>query len=156
MLMKKFLSVAVAAMLFVTGFAVYQTTATPELITEASSSSTSKASTSKAAGNQFGLSASMDASGNIVFGNSDSTITNQQGVWNKVLSVLQIAIQAIGGIGTSLMVLFFILNFIKLGQNSANANEVAKIKSAMLWNGIAAAGLGSVTLIFSLFFNLLK
>ena len=106
--------------------------------------------------NQFGLSASMGANGEITFGNVDSEVTNQTKVWNKVLGVLQTVIQAVGAIGTSLMILFFILNFIKLGQNSANASEVAKIKTAMLWNGIAAAGLGSVTLIFSLFFNLFK
>lgn len=106
--------------------------------------------------NQFGLQATMDANGNINFGNKGGEFTTQEDVWNKVLDVLQTVIQAIGGIGTSLMILFFILNFIKLGQNSANASEVAKIKTAMLWNGIAAAGLGSVTLIFSLFFNLFK
>lgn len=142
MLMKKMATLMVAAMLFVTGFATYQTAvSTPEIVAEA---------------NQFGLNASMDSSGNVSFGNTDSEITNQTDVWNRVLDVLRTVIQAIGAIGTSLMILFFIMNFIKLGQNSANASEVAKIKSAMLWNGIAAAGLGSVTLIFSLFFNMLK
>lgn len=144
MLMKKFLTVAVAAMLFVTGFATYQAAVTSEVVAEATE------------GNKFGINASMDASGNITFGNTDTSISTQQDVWNKVLSVLQIVIQAIGGIGTSVMILFFIMNFIKLGANSTNANEVAKIKTAMLWTGLAAAGLGSVTLIFSLFFNLLK
>ena len=147
MLMKKFLTVAVAAMLFVTGFATYQTAVTSEVVAEA---------TSGTEGNKFGISASMDASGNIIFGNSVSGISNQTQVWNRVLNVLQTVIQAVGGIGTSVMILFFIMNFIKLGANSTNANEVAKIKTAMLWTGIAAAGLGSVTLIFSLFFNLLK
>ena len=149
--MKKITTLMVAAMFFVTGVGVYQTaTATPELVVEASSTS------NKTTGGQFGLSASMDSNGNITFGNKDFKVTDQKSVWNKVLGVLQTVIQAIGGIGTSLMILFFIMNFIKLGQNSANANEVAKIKTAMLWNGVAAAGLGSVTLIFSLFFSLLK
>lgn len=151
MLMKKITTLMVAAMFFVTGVGVYQTaTSAPELVVEASSTS------NKTTGNQFGLSASMDASGNVTFGNTASGITNQTQVWNKVLTVLQTVIQAVGAIGTSLMILFFIMNFVKLGQNSANASEVAKIKTAMLWNGIAAAGLGSVTLIFSLFFNILK
>ncbi len=147
MLMKKIASLMVAAMFFTTGVGVYQTaTSAPEIVVEASSTSN----------NQFGLNASMGTNGEITFGNQDSTIKNQTDVWNKVLKVLQTVIQAIGAIGTSLMILFFIMNFIKLGQNSANASEVAKIKTAMLWNGIAAAGLGSVTLIFSLFFNILK
>ena len=144
MLMKKIATCLVAAMLFVVGTTTYQTvTSTPEqtLVVEA---------------NNFGLNASMGPNGEVTFGNVDSEINNQTDVWNRVLDVLQTVIQAVGAIGTSLMILFFILNFIKLGQNSANASEVAKIKSAMLWNGIAAAGLGSVTLIFSLFFNILK
>lgn len=142
MLMKKIASLMVAVMFFVTGVGLYQAaTPTPEIVAEAG---------------QFGLSASMNDDGTISFGNKDFKVTDQKDVWNQVLGVLQTVIQAIGGIGTSLMILFFIMNFIKLGQNSANASEVAKIKTAMLWNGVAAAGLGSVTLIFSLFFSLLK
>lgn len=144
---KKLCSFIVAGMIFATGATVYESTiAEPTVVAEASSTSNKN----------FGLKVSMDANGNITFGNKDKDITNQEDVWNRVLSVLQTVIQAIGGIGTSLMILFFILNFIKLGQNSANASEVAKIKTAMLWNGLAAAGLGSVTLIFSLFFHMLS
>ena len=143
---KKLCSFIVAGMIFATGMTVYETTIQePMIVAEATTTDTN-----------FGLSVSMDANGNLTFGNMEDGVTNQAQVWNKVLGVLRTVIQAIGAIGTSLMILFFVLNFIKLGQNSSNASEVAKIKTAMLWNGIAAAGLGSVTLIFTLFFNLLR
>lgn len=144
MFMKKLCGLVVAAMVFTMGTVAYQSTVSESVVV------------AEATENNFGLSVSMDADGNLSFGNMDDSVSNQSDVWNQVLKVLQVTIQAIGAIGTSLMILFFVLNFIKLGQNSANASEVAKIKTAMLWNGIAAAGLGSVTLIFTLFFNLLR
>lgn len=61
----------------------------------------------------------------------------------------------ISGIGTLSMILFFILNFINLGKSQGNPQERQKAVTGLIITGIATAGLGSVTLITSLFYNML-
>ena len=85
----------------------------------------------------------------------DNVETDQNDAWNTILSKFQVVVMGISGVGTVCMVLFFIMNFIKLGAASTNPSEVAKIKTALLYSGLAAAGLGSVTFIVGLFYGIL-
>lgn len=76
-------------------------------------------------------------------------------VYSKALSEFRTAVIFISGIGTVCMILFFILNFINLGKSQGNPQERQKAISGLIITGIATAGLGSVTLIASLFYKML-
>lgn len=144
MFIKKFLTgVMVATMLFA-GFFVAQTVFEPTM-TYATTSST---------GATFdGITISMSG-GSAVIGGTNIT-ADQNSAWNLILEKFQVVVMGISGIGTICMILFFIMNFIKLGASSTNPSDVAKIKTALLYSGLAAAGLGSVTFIVGLFYGIL-
>lgn len=75
--------------------------------------------------------------------------------FNTSLEQYRKVIVFISGIGTLSMILFFILNFINLGKSRGNPQERQKAVTGLIIAGIATAGLGSVTLITSLFYNML-
>ena len=54
------------------------------------------------------------------------------------------------------MVAVFIINFMKLGTTSGNPVERSKCITALIWSGLAAAGLGSVALIVGVFYGMLQ
>ena len=61
----------------------------------------------------------------------------------------------VSGIGTLSMILFFILNFIKLGGSQGNPQERQKAVTGIIVAGIATACLGSVTAVVGMFYNML-
>lgn len=75
--------------------------------------------------------------------------------FNTVLTEYRTVVIFVSGIGTISMILFFILNFINLGKSQGNPQERQKAITGLIISGIASAGLGSVTLIVSLFYNVL-
>lgn len=107
--------------------------------------------------------------GNKDTGISDSTVTvNKDGSinyggdlatgadgssWTKLISKYRFFIAGISGIGAVSMILFFIINFMKLGATSANPQERSRAIMGLVFSGIAAAGLGAVTFIVGIFFN---
>ena len=65
------------------------------------------------------------------------------------------AITFVSGMGAIAMIMFFILNFIKLGGSQGNPQERRKAVTGLIVSGIATACLGSVGLVVGLFFNML-
>lgn len=61
----------------------------------------------------------------------------------------------VSGIGTLSMVLFFVLNFIKLGNSRGNPQERQKAVTGIIVAGIATACLGSVTTVVGMFYTML-
>ncbi|MFI3211289.1 MAG: hypothetical protein R3Y64_09630 [Peptostreptococcaceae bacterium] len=96
----------------------------------------------------------MGADGKLTGGldNSDSGAE----VWTNILGEYQQIIVGVSGIATITMVAVFIMNFMKLGTTSTNPSERQKVTNGLLWSGMAAAGLGSVTMIVGFFMNSLS
>ena len=144
MFIKKLLTGVMVASMLLTGFVAAQTMIEPNAVYASSTSS----------GADFdGISVAIK-DGKAEIGGTDIS-KSQDDAWNTILGKFQAVVMGISGIGTICMVLFFIMNFIKLGAASTNPSEVAKIKTALLYSGLAAAGLGSVTFIVGLFYGIL-
>lgn len=102
----------------------------------------------------FGVSYSSD--GKLIYGGAYRKDSDQSDVWNKIFVEYKGIIMGITGIGTMTMVVFFILNFIKLAKSADNPSEKSRALNGLLWTGIAAAGLGGVTIFVGVAQNLLK
>ena len=61
-----------------------------------------------------------------------------------------------GGLATISMVAIFIKHFIELGAKASNPMERHQITSGLIWSGLAAACLGSVTFLFSVIYGVFK
>ena len=104
--------------------------------------------------NDFGIGYSDD--GKLKYGGAYGKNKQQSDVWNTIFVQYKGIIMGITGLGTLTMVALFIINFIKLGQAANNPNEKSRALSGLLWTGIAAAGLGGVTIFVGLAQGLLK
>lgn len=62
--------------------------------------------------------------------------------WNDFIVKYRNFIVGISGVGAVSMILFFIMNFLKLGATAGNPNERQKVIMGLVWSGVAAAGLG--------------
>ena len=82
--------------------------------------------------------------------------TQKKQVLNKILTEYRGVVTFISGIGTLSMIMFFIFNFIALGNSKGNPQERQKAIHGLIASGLATAGLGSVTLITGLFYNMLN
>ena len=96
----------------------------------------------------------VESDGTIVYKGDLATGANGKS-WTTLIDKYRVFIAGISGIGTVSMILFFVLNFIKLGANSANPTERSRIIKGLVFSGLAAAGLGAVTFIVGIFFNAL-
>ncbi|WCK56941.1 hypothetical protein PP175_27395 (plasmid) [Aneurinibacillus sp. Ricciae_BoGa-3] len=83
-------------------------------------------------------------------GVSDSKDTN---AWNTLLSKYRNFIVGISGIGAVSMIAFFIVQFMKLGASAGNPQARSQALTGVLWTGLAAAGLGAVSIIVGFFYN---
>lgn len=61
-----------------------------------------------------------------------------------------------GGLAAITMVAIFIKHFIELGIKASNPMERKQLTSGLVWSGIAAACLGSVTFLFSIVYGVFK
>lgn len=75
-------------------------------------------------------------------------------VANMLLSEYQGFITGLSGIATLLVLAMFIINFVGLAMEGDNANKRSEKIQSLLHCAIAAAGLGSVTLIVGFFWSL--
>ena len=75
---------------------------------------------------------------------------------NKILKEYRGIIVFISGIGMLSIIMFMIFNFIELGNSKGNPQARQKAISGLIVSGIATAGLGSVTLIVQLFYNMIS
>lgn len=90
-------------------------------------------------------------------GNDGSVTTNKdtENGFASIIAKYKNFIAFFSGIGAITMVAVFIFHFIKLGSTATNPGERSKVTTGLIWSGLAAAGLGSVTLIVSIFYNVL-
>lgn len=75
--------------------------------------------------------------------------------WNGFISKYRGFIVGVSGLGAVSMIAFFIMNFLKLGAVSTNPSERAKVLQGLIWSGLAAAGLGAVSIIVGFFYGAL-
>lgn len=98
----------------------------------------------------------VDENGIKFLGNTSFGSGNQDDTWNKILVQGRKFIIGVSGIGALVAIGVFIVSFMKLGSSAGNPQARSQALSGIMWSGIAAAGLGSVTLITGLFYNGLK
>lgn len=70
--------------------------------------------------------------------------------WTKFINKYRNFIVGISGIGAVSMIMFFIFQFMKLGASAGNPQARSQALTGLIWSGIAAAGLGAVTIIVGL------
>ena len=79
--------------------------------------------------------------------------------WRSVAAMVLVEYKGflvgLSGIATLLVLAMFVVNFIGLATNAGQANKRSEKISSLLNCGLAAAGLGSVTLIVGVFWNML-
>lgn len=77
-------------------------------------------------------------------------------IFNKVLTEYRSFVIFLMGIGIFSMIMFFILNFLALANSKGNPQAREKAIHGLIVTGIATAGLGAVTTITTLFYNMIK
>ena len=104
-------------------------------------------------GDDFGISYGEDG---IEYGDAYGKDADQASVWNTLFTQYKGVIIGVTGIATLTMVALFIFNFMKLGQSAGNPQQRSMALTGLLWTGLAAAGLGGVTIFVGFSQNLLK
>lgn len=82
------------------------------------------------------------------FGNANSA-----SAWGTLFTKYRNFIVGISGIGAISMIVFFVVQFMKLGASAGNPSERTKALVGVLWTGLAAAGLGAVVIIVGFFYH---
>lgn len=85
-----------------------------------------------------------------VTGQTDST-----SAWRTLLDKYKNVITIVSAIAAVTFVIFFIMNFLKLGASADNPQARSRALSGLLWTGLGAAGLGAVSIIMGIFYNVL-
>lgn len=75
--------------------------------------------------------------------------------WNTFIDKYRFWISGFSGIAAVTMILFFIINFMKLGASSGNPQGRSQAIAGLVWTGLAAAGLGGVSIVVAFFYNAL-
>lgn len=97
------------------------------------------------------------ATGNLVVNGGGMTNSGTSAnAWNTFIGKYKNFIVGISGIGAVSMILFFVMQLMKLGASAGNPQERSKALSGLIWSGVAAAGLGSVTIIVGFFYGAFK
>jgi len=107
---------------------------------------------------QGGTAQKDDFWGDLTIGD-DGNVNPGQGnesAFGTIIQKYQKIITFISGLATATMVAVFIFNFTKLGTTSTNPAERQKVITGLIFSGIAAALLGSVTFLVGVFLNFLK
>jgi|HigsolmetaAR206D_1030411.scaffolds.fasta_scaffold00003_165 hypothetical protein len=101
-----------------------------------------------------GSKVTVDSSGKVTY-SGDLATGSDGSAWTKLIAKYRFFIAGVSGVGAVSMILFFIINFMKLGATSANPSERSRVIVGLVFSGLAAAGLGAVTFIVGIFFNAL-
>ena len=83
----------------------------------------------------------------------DGISSDDTSSWNQIFSRFKGVIVGITGVGTLVMIVLFIVQFMKLGASAGNPQARSQALTGVLWTGIAAALLGSVTIVVGFFYN---
>lgn len=116
----------------------------------------SYASTSK--GDDIGgVSVEVDENGKLkISGNENFSNGGTSSAWNSLFTKYRTFIVGISGIGAISMIVFFVIQFMKLGASAGNPQARSQALAGVLWTGLAAAGLGAVTIVVGFFYNSIK
>lgn len=116
--------------------------------------------TSKSAGNGniSDMNVSIGDNGALtISGESGMTSATKSGAaWTNFIAKYRNFIIGISGIGAVSMILFFIFQLLKLGATAGNPQARSQALTGLIWSGVAAAGLGSVTIIVGFFYSSLR
>ncbi len=109
------------------------------------------------AGGAEDINVSMSSNGGINVSSGEYDFDSEDGasVWDLLFGKLRGIVTGISGIATIVMVAMFVVNLTKLGASSGNDNARSKAITGLLLTGIAAIGLGSLSLFFGFFYNVL-
>lgn len=94
--------------------------------------------------------------GQLTVNGNDFKHNNAGSAWTDFIKKYRTFIVGFSGIGAVSMILFFIVNLMKLGQTSGNPAERQKVIQGLVWTGLATAGLGSVGIIVGFFYRALS
>jgi hypothetical protein len=97
-----------------------------------------------------GVNVQVGADGQLVV---DGITSDDTSVWNQLFDRFKGIIVGLTGIGTLVMIVLFIIQFMKLGSSAGNPQARSQALTGVLWTGVAAALLGSVTIIVGFFYN---
>lgn len=98
----------------------------------------------------------IDSNGKLSVTGGGMNTTDSSNAINGIIKKYRTLVVAVSGIGAISMILFAIVLFMKLGKCGDNPQEKAKVVSGLITAGIAAAGLGSVSVIVGFFYNMLR
>ena len=99
---------------------------------------------------------------NVEIKNGEVKLESEDGVkdsktgYAKIIDRYKSFITFAGGIATMSFILIFMKHFIELGAKANNPMERRQIAGGLLWSGLAAALLGSITFVFSLAYSVFK
>jgi hypothetical protein len=95
---------------------------------------------------------SVDDKGNLIIQGIND---NDTSAWNQLFDRFKGVIVGLTGVGTLVMIVLFIIQFMKLGASAGNPQARSQALTGVLWTGVAAALLGSVTIVVGFFYNAL-
>ena len=81
---------------------------------------------------------------------------DQTSIWEKIFTEYRGVIVGVSGIAAITMIVFFIINFMKLGASAGNPQARTQALMGIIWTGLAAAGCGGVTIFVGFFYNMLS
>lgn len=92
-----------------------------------------------------------------ITGRSGMTTNTSSGTaWTNFIKKYRDFIVGVSGIGAVSMILFFIFQLLKLGGSAGNPQGRTQALTGLIWSGVAAAALGSVTIIVGFFYSALR
>lgn len=106
--------------------------------------------------NNFNVTWTNGSGGNGGTSNVSGAANNMDNAFSKIINKYKTVITFVSAVGAVTMIAIFILNFMKLGTTSGNPTERSKCIGALIWSGLAAAGLGSVALVVGIFYGALR
>lgn len=112
--------------------------------------------TASANGDLSGLDIKITDTGALTMKGGGMEQTTGATAWNSFLAKYKNFIVGISGVGAVTMILFFIMQLLKLGGTAGNPQERSKVLAGLVWSGVAAAGLGIVSVLVGFFYNALK
>lgn len=96
----------------------------------------------------------------LTFVDGKAVVTGFEGegaaAWESVIGKYKEFIVGIGSVATVTFIIFFILNITKVAASATNPTARSQAIMGVIWTGIAAALLGSVTIWFGFFYNSLR
>lgn len=75
--------------------------------------------------------------------------------WSKLLEKYKSVITGIAGVAALTFLIFFIMNFAKLGASAGNPQQRSQSLMGIVWCGIACAALGGIAIFFGFFYGAL-